>query len=122
MAGIVRKLVKLAVFLLIANALYRFVPPYVHYIQFRDAVRQMATFSMNVPDGELTDRIMSFAEQYSVPLDRDAVSIRHQQQQIFIDASYVQVIAFMPGYEYPWHFDVNAEARLFMPSRAGERR
>ena len=38
----IRKLVKLAVFLLIVNGLYRIAPPTVHYFQFKDAVQELA--------------------------------------------------------------------------------
>jgi len=36
---VIRKLVKLAVFLLIANAVYRIAPVSVHYFQFKDALQ-----------------------------------------------------------------------------------
>ena len=40
-----RNLVRLAVLLLIAHALYRFVPVYLHYYQFKDAVAETALFA-----------------------------------------------------------------------------
>lgn len=118
MLGIVRKLLKLAVVLLIANALYQFVPPYVHYIQFRDAVGEVALFANDVPDGLLLDKLMSLAEKNDVPIDRDAIVIRHDRANIYIDASYVQVITFVPTYAYPWQFEVKAEGIRNLPPGA----
>lgn len=120
MLGIVRKLVKLAIVLLIANAMYQFVPPYVHYVQFKDAVRETALFAKDVPDGVLLDKLMSLAEKHNVPIDRDAIEIRHDQSNIYIDASYVQVINFAPTYAYPWQFEVKADAIHNPPPRASD--
>lgn len=114
MLGIVRKLVKLAIVLLIANAMYQFVPPYLHYIQFRDAVRELVVFSREVPDGVLVDRVMELADEHSVPLARDTIEIRHTQSHLYIDASYEQVITFVPTYPYTWQFAVTASTD-FMP-------
>jgi hypothetical protein len=110
MVGVIRKLVKLAIVLLIANALYQFVPPYMHYVQFKDAVREVALFSKDVPDDVLRDRLATLAEKYDVPIEPASIDITHQAAHIEIDASYVQVIQFMPGYSYPWQFDVRADA------------
>lgn len=110
MFGIVRKLVKLAILLLIANAVYQFVPPYVHYEQFRDGVHEALVFSVNVPDSVLADKIVALAEEYRVPVDRDGIEIRRDAAHIYIDASYVQVIHFAPFYSYPWAFEVKTDA------------
>ncbi len=44
-----RRVVKLAIFLLVVHALYRFVPVYVRYQQFKDAVHETALFARNGP-------------------------------------------------------------------------
>ncbi len=110
-----RKLVKVIVALLIANALYRFVPPYVHYVQFKDGVHEALMFSRGVSDSGVADRIARLAEEHGVPLDRDEIEIRHDVGKIYVDASYVQVIRFAPFYSYPWQFDVKTDA-LQLPS------
>ena len=70
-----RNLIRLAVFLLIANALYRFVPVYMHHYQFKDAVAEAAKFSKDRSDVEIIDRVMVLAERYRIPLDRGAVQV-----------------------------------------------
>ena len=108
--GTVRKLVKLAIVLLIVNALYRFVPPYLRYQQFKDDVRQLALFSKGAPDGALVERVLALAEQDGVPVERDDIDVRHDTANIYIDVSWIQTIDFAPFYSYPWQFDVNAHA------------
>ena len=110
MLSMVRKLVKLAIVLLVANAIYQFVPPYIHYVQFKDAVRETAIFSKDVSDQALLESLTALAQEYQVPVDPETIEIRHEAAHIFIDASYVQVIKFAPTYEYPWQFEVKADA------------
>ena len=106
----IRKLVKLAIFLLIANAVYRIIPPTVHHYQFKDAVQELALFSQKTSDTELLDRVMALADEHSVPLDRDYVQIRRSNGQLLIDASYVESMKVFPGYSYEHQFDVQAKA------------
>ena len=61
MLSMVRKLVKLAIVLLVANAIYQFVPPYMHYVQFKDAVRETAIFSKDVSDQALLESLIIFS-------------------------------------------------------------
>jgi hypothetical protein len=108
---VIRKLVKLAIFLLIANAVYRIAPPAVHYFQFKDAVQELALFSQQkTPDAELIDRVMALADEHSIPLERDYVQVRRSNGQLTIDASYVESMKVLPGYSYERQFDVEAKA------------
>ena len=107
----IRKLVKLAIFLLIANAVYRIAPPTVHYFQFKDAVQELALFSQQkTADAELIDRVMALADEHGIPLERDYVQVRRSNGQLIIDASYVESMPVLPGYSYDHQFDVEAKA------------
>jgi hypothetical protein len=107
---VIRKLVKLAIFLLIANAVYRIAPPAMHYYEFKDAVQELALFRQKTPEAELIDRIMALADEHGIPLDRDYVQVRRSNGQLIIDASYVESMAVLPGYNYEHQFDVEAKA------------
>jgi hypothetical protein len=107
---VVRKLVKLAILLFIANALYRMAPVSLHYYQFKDALQELALFSQKATDAELTDRVMALADEHNVPLDRDYVTIKRPNGQLIIDASYVESMTLLPGYTYDHQFDVEAKA------------
>jgi len=107
---VIRKLVKLAIFLLVANAAYRVAPVSVHYFQFKDALQELALFSQKVSDAELIDRVMALADEHSIPLDRDYVQVRRANGQLIIDASYVESMPVLPGYNYDHQFDIEAKA------------
>ena len=107
----IRKLVQLAMFLLIANALYRIAPVSIHYYKFKDALQELALFSQQkVTDAELTDRVMALADDNSIPLDREYIQIRRSPGQLVIDASYMESMKVLPGYNYVRQFDVEARA------------
>jgi hypothetical protein len=103
---VARKVVKLAIFLLFVHAAYRFIPIYLHYQQFKDGVHETARFSKGKTDPEIVDRVMELAEKYHVPLQRDYVHVRREGEQLFISASYVELVEWLPRYRRPQQFDV----------------
>jgi ABC-type enterochelin transport system substrate-binding protein len=105
----IRKLLKLAVFLLVANALYQLAPVSLRYFQFKDAVRELALFPQKLNESQLVDKVMEMAEEHSVPLERDDVQVRREPDgSVLIDLSYVETLRFVPGFEYSWQFNVIA--------------
>lgn len=106
----IRKLIQLAIFLLIANAIYRIAPVSVHYYQFKDAVQELTLFSQKASDAQLLDRVMELADENSIPLDREWVQIHRSNGQLTIDLSYVETMKVLPGYDYVRQFDVQTRA------------
>jgi hypothetical protein len=45
-----------------------------------------------------------------VPLDREYVQVRHDNERTLIDASYIETIEWFPGYKRNWQFDVGERA------------
>jgi hypothetical protein len=98
--------IRLAVIFLVAHALYRFVPTYLHYQQFKDAVAETAMFAKDKSDTDIVNRVLELATEHDVPLAREYVRVRRQFGQTHIDATWVQKIQWLPGYERPWQFEV----------------
>ena len=107
-----RTIVKLGIFLLLVHALYRFVPVYLHFQQFKDAVQEAALFSRQKTDAQVIDQVMELAEKYQIPLNRESVQVRHEGEHTLIDASYVESIEWVPTYKRPWQFNVGEEALI----------
>ena len=101
-----RTFVKIGIFLLIVHALYRFVPVYFHYQQFKDAVHETALFSRERNEAQIADIVMELAEKYQIPLSRESVQIRREGGRTLIDATYVESIEWLPTYKRPWQFDI----------------
>jgi hypothetical protein len=106
----IKKLLKLAVFLLIANAVYQVAPASLHYVKFKDALTDLALFSQKSTDAELVDRVMGLAEENKIPLEREYVQVQRQGTTLTINATYVEPFHFLPGSTYSWQFDVVAKA------------
>ena len=108
----IRRLVQLAIFLFFANALYQTVPIALHQFQFKDALQDLALFSQKASDQELVDRVMTLAEEHSIPLERDYVTVQRTMGQLVISAAYIEKMTFLPGFPYEREFDVEGRAYL----------
>jgi putative aminopeptidase FrvX len=106
----IRKIVKLAVFLLIANGLYQVTPVALHNMQFKDALQQLVLYSQKATDAELVNRAMALADENNIPLEREYVRVRRDAGALHIDATYVEALKLLPRYSYHWQFDIDAQA------------
>jgi hypothetical protein len=108
---VIKTLIKLAIVVLVANAIWRVGSAYVSYYRFKDAVADIAVSSKNKTDDELRQKVMEIAMQYDAPLAEDAVAIRHEDNHTYIDASYEEPVAVFPGYERPWAFSFTVDSQ-----------
>jgi hypothetical protein len=111
-----RKIIKIGVLLLVIHALYRSVPAFLHYYEFKDAVRETALFARGVSDADIARRVIQLATKYEIPLDGEAIQIRREGQTTYIDASYVQDIEWIPTYRRPWPFTITVDAMSVRPT------
>lgn len=116
-----RNFVRLAVLLLVAHALYRFVPVYLHYQQFKDAVAETVLFARDRKEPELLDRVMALAEQYRIPIGREDVAITRDGQATVIAVSYRERIEWLPTYRRPMTFRVSARGWHAPPTPGASR-
>jgi hypothetical protein len=110
----VKRLIKLIVVVLIANALWRIGAAYVSFYRFKDSVRFAAT-DLRKSEDELRSSILELASTYDVPLAEDAIAIHREAQHTLVEGSYKTPIAVLPGYEYKWPFSVDIDAYAPVP-------
>ncbi len=103
----IRKLINLAIFLLIANAVYQVAPVALHQFQFKDAVHDLALFAQRETNDQIIDKVMTLAAENNVPLEREYIQIARSTGSMNIKATYVETMHFLPGFSYPWQFDVD---------------
>jgi hypothetical protein len=106
----IRKLFKLAVFLLIANAVYQVAPVSLRYYRFKDAVHQIALFSQKSTQAELVDAVLALAYENNVPLEREYVQVQRRGAALYITATYVETMRFFPGSSYTREIEVATHA------------
>lgn len=106
----IRRILKIAIVLLVANALYRVTPVVYHHTQFVDALQELALYGQKSSDAVLVSRALELAAENGVPLEKDNVGVRRESGALHIDAAYIERIRLLPGYTYAWEFDVDAKA------------
>jgi hypothetical protein len=110
----IKLVIKLGIAALIANAAWQAGRTFAAHYQFRDEVRQAALIR-GQSDAQLQQRVQELAADYGIPLAADGFSIRHEEQHIYVEGSYVRVVPLAPRVEYPWRFDWEVDAYVIEP-------
>lgn len=106
----IKKVLSLVVFLLVANAGLRVGLAFFHQQQFNDAVREIALFGAGQPDEALKEKVMAAASENSVPMDPDYIEISRRtvvvpNDKVVIKVAYAELIKLAPGYSRRFDFD-----------------
>ena len=104
-----KTLIKLAIAVALANAIFHVATAYLSYFQFKDSVDELALHSSST-DGQMRDRILELAAKYEEPVDPEAISIRREEHHTFIEMAYSKDVALFPGYVRKWPFEVKVDA------------
>jgi len=110
----VKALLKLVVFVLMANALWRVGSAYASFYRFRDSVRA-AAMDQRQSDDRLRQKILELASTYDLPLAEEDILIRRDEHHTFVDSSYTTPVAVLPGYAYRWPFTLEVDAYMIAP-------
>ena len=105
----IKKIISLIVFLLLANAGFRLAVVFFHDQQFNDAVRETALFGAGKPDDALKNKVMEVANMNSIPIDREYIEISRRtvvapNDKVMIKVSYAVMVHLAPGYSRRFDF------------------
>ena len=118
-----KALFRIVVILLMAHAIYRFLPPYYHDERFGTELRNVAQFWRQVNEDEVAIRTLELAEKHKVPITRDNLTIQIGKERILIDIAYQVQVEWVPGFKKPWkfsqHHDIWAIQIRKMPDQRG---
>lgn len=115
-----RKLLNLAVVLLIAHAGWKVGPVFFRHYTFQDKVTEAARFSERGSAADLKKTILAIADSERVPLDPKALDVLKSGGRIRITASYTENLEILPRYYYPHEFEVSITTALARPMAPGE--
>ena len=107
-----RGLFKLAVFLILANALFRFVPPYWNHTQLKSEIEERAPSWRRETEDEVRDLVLAMAHERDIPLAAEQVTVRRATDALYIDLLYPRRIELVPGWQYEWSFEANVRALM----------
>lgn len=105
-----KTLFKLAIALLVAHALVRFVPPYWNFTQFRWALKENASQWREHSDQTITEEVLQLARKHKVPITGQHVQVRREGDHLFVDVAYTDQIEFIPTMKRDWRFAADVDA------------
>ena len=108
-------LIKLAVFLLVAHALFRFVPPYWDHTQFVKELKDTSIGWREYSDVEVRDLVLAMAEGHGLPVTREQINVRRERDHLFVDLAYSRALELVPGSTYTWDFDSKVDTWMLTP-------
>ena len=106
----IKRVISLVVFLVLANAGIRVGMVYFHDQQFKDALRELSLFSGTKSEEIIKAKVMELAAQNQIPLDPDFIEITHKVvpgigDHSVIKVSYAVNVAVVPGQLRRFQFD-----------------
>jgi hypothetical protein len=106
----IKKLLTLVIFLLLANAGMRLGVAFFHDQQFNDAVREIALFGAGKSDEALRLQVMDAAKRNLVPLEPEYIEITRRtvvapNDKVVIKVAYADLIQLAPGYSRRFDFE-----------------
>jgi hypothetical protein len=116
----VKFIIKLALAALVVNASWQLGSTYMAFYRFRDAVLQVALDGEKLADDQLRQRVAELAAHHDVPLTEADIAIRREERHTYIDGSYTKQVTLLPGYRYPWSFEVKVDGHVIKPVTLGD--
>ena len=106
----IKKILSLIIFLVLANAGFRVAIVYFHDQQFKDAVRELSLFSSGQSEEVVRAKVMEIAAQNQIPLDPDFVEVTRKVipgvgDHSVIKVSYAVMVPIFPGQLRRFQFD-----------------
>ena len=106
----IKKVISLVVFLLLANAGVRVGMVYFHDQQFKDALNELSLFSGTKSEEIIRAKVMQLATENQIPLDPDFVEIARKNvpgigDHSVIKVSYAVMVPVVPGKPRRFQFD-----------------
>jgi hypothetical protein len=108
---VARKVIGLVAALLVLNALLRVTPPFLRYQRFKDALQSLTEEAKGKTDAILVEEVMALAGELEVPLEREWITVRRSRDLMhtYIDATWAEELAVVPGWKYLWIVEVTAD-------------
>ena len=106
----IKKIISLVIFLVLANAAVRVGMVYFHDQQFKDALSELSLFSGTKSEEIVKAKVMELAAENKIPLDYDFIEITRQNVPGIGDHSIIKVtyavnVAVFPGKPRRFQFD-----------------
>jgi len=106
-----KTVIKLVIFVALANAVVRTGLVALGYYQLKDAAQQEATWGSRVPPAQIATHVLEKAAELNVPLEAENVDVSRDENLTFIEVAYTQPIELFPTFVYPVELSFEVQAR-----------
>jgi hypothetical protein len=106
-----RNIVRIVVLGLIVHAAVRIVPEFWHYLKFRDAVAETASFSQRKTAEQIRERVVRLAVENYVPITAADVAVSQQGEIVYVSTAWTAQLEYVPTRFYAYDFIVDVEGR-----------
>ncbi len=107
----VRNILRLVVLGIVVHAAVRVVPEFWHYLQFKDAVTEVASYPGRKTPEQLRDRVLQLADEHHVPIGPGDVRVTREGNRAFVATAWTAQLEYLPTRFYPYDFIVDVEGR-----------
>ncbi len=128
-----KKLIKIAIALLVVHGAFRLGMAYWDFYRYEDALQQLALFGVRRADRQLCDDALSTAAGYNLPITPSDLAVVRGTNPPFscgggqpprfegrptragelgFQGSYVEQVLLLPGYSKPWDFSLQVAVRM----------
>jgi hypothetical protein len=104
-----RTLVKLALAALLINASWQLFSVYWSHFKFVDAVSATTQFRGDKSEDQIRNRILELAGEFDVPISNENLTIQDSKVRTVVDGDYTRPVKLLPGYTYPWKFNLHTD-------------
>ena len=106
-----RNLVRIVVLGLVMHAAARITPEFWHYLKFRDAVVETASYSRGKTIEQIRERVVRLASENDVPITAQDVAVSQQGEVVYVSTAWTAQLEYVPTRFYPYDFIVDVEGR-----------
>ena len=80
------------------------------YFQFKESAQQAVLFGAESTPDDIQQLILERADEFDIPIAPDDVTVSREGGRTWADASYRQMVEYVPNQTYPinWSFSVEA--------------
>lgn len=106
-----RNAIRLIVLGLVVHAGIRIVPAFWHYLKFKDAVVEAATYAGRQTPEQLRTKIARLATEHDVPVTEDDIAVSREGEVTHVSTAWTAQLEYLPTRFYPYDFIVDVDGR-----------
>jgi len=106
-----RHAIRLLLLAVVIHAGIRIVPEFWHYLKFKDAVVEAATYAGRQTPEQLRGKIARLATEHAIPVTEDDIAVTRENEVTHVSTAWTAQLEYLPTKFYPYDFIVDVDGR-----------